>query len=122
MLNVLLIESEGIAILEPVGDLTEDDFRSAAELIDPLIERQGKLNGLIVHVEAFPSWDSFAALAAHLRFVHGHHENVARVALATNSPVGALAEHVGRHFVSAQIKRFDFDKLEDAKRWCLGRA
>ena len=39
MLKVNLDRSTGIAILEPVGELTASDFSAAAETIDPYIRR-----------------------------------------------------------------------------------
>lgn len=48
MLSINLNEVESIAILKPNGELSEDDFRSAAKIIDPYIEKSGKLNGIII--------------------------------------------------------------------------
>ena len=44
ILNVRLKDEKGIAILEPEGALSEDDFRRAAGIIDPWIEQRGGLN------------------------------------------------------------------------------
>lgn len=119
MLNVDLDQIEGIAVLEPDGVLTEKDFQSASSLIDPYIERAGKLNGIIIHVQSFPGWDSFSALLTHLKFIRDHHEKVSFVALATDSPIGRFAENVASHFVSAEIKEFPFNELENARKWIL---
>ncbi len=119
MLNVGLNQVEGIAILVPDGELTEEDFQSAANLIDPYIEKAGKLNGIIIHVKSFPGWDSFSALVSHLKFIRDHHEKVSFVALATDSPIGKFAEIVASHFVNAEIKEFSFNELENAKKWIL---
>ncbi len=119
MLNVGLNQVEGIAILVPDGELTEEDFQSAANLIDPYIETAGKLNGIIIHVKSFPGWDSFSALVSHLKFIRDHHEKVSFVALATDSPIGKFAEIVASHFVNAEIKEFSFNELENAKKWIL---
>jgi hypothetical protein len=119
MLKVYLSEAEGIAILEPDGELSESDFKTAAEIIDLYIEKVGKLNGIIIHVKSFPGWDSFSALVTHLKFVKEHHKKVSCVAFVTNSIVGELAEHIANHFVSAKVKNFSFDELEDAKKWIL---
>ena len=62
MLTVNLNEIKGIAILEPDGKLSENDFKSAAKIIDPYIKKSGKLNGIIIHVKSFPGWESFSAL------------------------------------------------------------
>lgn len=120
MLKVNLSEVEGIAILEPVGELSESDFKTVAEIIDPYIEKVGKLNGIIIHVRSFPGWDSFLSFITHMKFVKQHHKKVSRIAFATDSPIGSISENIASHFVNAEIKNFSFDELEDAKKWILG--
>lgn len=120
MLTVNLNEIDGIVILEPGGELTASDFKSAARIIDPYIEKAGRLNGIIIHVRSFPGWDSFSALMTHLTFVKNHHKKVGHVAFVTDSPIGGFAEHVASHFVSAQVKRFSFNAMEAAKQWITG--
>ena len=120
MLKVNLSEAEGIAILEPDGELSESDFKTAVETIDPYIEKVGQLSGLIIHVKSFPGWDSFASFITHMKFVKQHHKKVSRIAFVTDSPIGSIAENIASHFVNAEIKNFSFDKLENAKKWILG--
>lgn len=119
MLNVKVDADNGIAILEPEGALTDNDFRLAAQLIDPVIEKAGALKGLIIRTRSFPGWDSFAALVSHLRFVREHHKSVKRIAFVTDSPVGSFAQSIGNHFISAEIRNFTFDEFEAARRWIL---
>ena len=117
MLTLSLNETDGIALLEPNGELTEDDFKSAAKLLDPYIEQEGGLNGLIIHTPEFPGWDSFAAMVTHLKFVRDHHKKIKRLAIVTDSPLGEFAEHIASHFVSAEIKHFAYDEMDQAKDW-----
>ena len=117
MLNIRLDESTGIASLTPDGKLKKSDFDAASAKIDPYIEQQGQLNGLLIETKTFPGWDSFAALVSHLRFVRDHHREIKRVALATDSSIGALAETIGKQFVSAEVGTFGFDENDQAKRW-----
>ncbi|MDF7806932.1 STAS/SEC14 domain-containing protein [Pontiellaceae bacterium B12219] len=117
MLNVTLDKETGIALLEPHGALIQSDFENAARLIDPYVEATGKLNGLIIYTEKFPGWDSFAALVSHLKFVKNHQHEIKKVAFVTDSALGNMAEHMGKHFIAAEIKHFDFQALEAAKRW-----
>ena len=121
MLTVKLDEAEGVAILEPDGKLSEEDFISAGKIIDPYIEESGALNGIIIHVRSFPGWESFSALITHLTFVKEHHKKVSRVAFATDSSIGGFAEHIVTHFVNAEIRNFSFNELEESKRWILDR-
>ncbi|MDA9982738.1 STAS/SEC14 domain-containing protein [Gammaproteobacteria bacterium] len=117
MLSVTIDEENVIAILEPEGPLTKNDFESAARVIDSYIEDTNKLIGLIIHTKSFPGWDSFAALVSHLRFVKEHHKLILRVAFSTDSMVGSFAESVASHFVNAEIKHFPYHELEQAKLW-----
>jgi hypothetical protein len=119
MLKVELDEINGVAILEPDGELTESDFISAAKIIDPYIEGNGELKGIIISVQSFPGWDSFSSLIAHLKFVREHHKKVSRIAFVTDSPIGSFAERIANHFVNAEIKNFEFGALEEAKEWIL---
>ncbi len=120
MLSVEIDEVSGLAILEPDGPLTKGDFESAAKVIDPYIENTDQFNGIIIHTESFPGWDSFAALASHLRFVKEHHKKISRVAISTNSVIGNFSEAVASHFMNAKIKLFSYQELKQAKDWVIG--
>lgn len=120
MLNVTLDPEKGLAVLEPEGLLEQGDFESAASKIDPLIEEQGKLKGLVIHVEHVPKWGSFGALSQHLKFVRAHHREIERIAFVTDSRLGDLAEKIGNHFVAAEIKEFPFRQFESGKVWAAG--
>lgn len=121
MLNVKLDRDEGIAVLEPEGALTEEDFAYAVGVIDPHIQEIGPLEGIIIHVDSFPGWASFASLVHHLKFVREHHRKVRRVALVTDSAIVNAAETIGSHLVEAEVRKFPFDQEEQARQWILGR-
>lgn len=120
MLSVHIDETNGIALFEPNGRLSEGDFESAVGIVDPWIEKHGKLKGLVIHAKAFPGWDSFGALVSHLQFVRNHHRKVERVAFATDSATGNVAEKGARYFIAAEIELFPYDSLEAAKSWAAG--
>ena len=120
MLNITLDEQHGIATLAPEGPLSMGDFKAAASIIDPYIEKTGGLKGLIIHTESFPGWDSFRAMHSHLTFVKEHHKIIPRIAFVTDSIISNLAETIGSHFVSADIKSFGYGELDKARAWILG--
>ena len=121
MLIVKLDEENSIVSIEPTGSLDVKDFQAAASTIDPFIEKCGQLNGLIIHTESFPGWDSFSTLVTHLKFVKNHHTQIKRVAFVSDSLIGALAESVVSHFVEAKIKRFSYAEFEQAKQWIISQ-
>ena len=117
MLHIKLNEEQQIAVLEPEGRLTEDDFKNAAKKIDGLIEQKGGIKGIVIHAEHFPGWDSFSALISHFKFVKNHHKKVHKVAVATDSILGSFLENVASHFISAEVKRFSYNEVEQARCW-----
>ncbi|GEM_PF-82544 len=119
MLKVILNEKDSTVILEPDGALSEEDFVEASRSIDPLISKVKKLNGIIIYSRSFPGWNSFSALIKHLKFINSHHKKVRKLAFVSDSIMGSLAEHIGEHFVSAEVKNFAYDELADAKEWIL---
>ena len=118
-LDISFNEQNKIVTLEPKGELTKDDFDYAKKIIDALIEKYEKLNGIIIYTKDFPWWDSFGALISHLEFIKEHHKHIKKLAFVTNSVVGELAQKVGSHFVNAEVKNFDYDELENAKKWIM---
>lgn len=54
MLSVKIDEKNLVAILKPEEPLAKSDFQSAAKAIDPLIEKYGRLKGIIIHTPFFP--------------------------------------------------------------------
>ena len=117
MLNITTDINDALAILEPKGKLSEDDFIVARQYIDPLIEKVGSLKGIIIYTEEFPYWDSFGAFVKHLKFIKEHHKKVQKVAFVTNSSVIDFIEPLSKHFVQSEIRHFKFNELDQAKLW-----
>jgi hypothetical protein len=117
MFTVTTDEKKGIVIIEPNGPLAKQDFESAVKTIDPFIEKHNHLNGLVIHTQLFPGWDSFAALSSHFQFIRDHHKKISRIAFVTDSVIKNFAEKVGSHFVNAEIKAFSYQDLEKAIDW-----
>ena len=72
MIKSELLKDNGVLIVSPVGSLAASDFEHLAQEIDPYIEQNGRLRGLMVHGDFFRGWADFAALLSHLKFVRDH--------------------------------------------------
>ena len=119
MLDIELDREAGMAILRPEAALSERDFDTVANVIDPYLEERGELRGLIIHTKEFPGWKSFGAMLKHFKFVKDHQRKISHVALVTDSKIGNLAEMIAGHFVSASVKHFPYDSFIDARSWVL---
>ena len=119
MISYELDENLGVLTVRPEGKLEMQDFLTLSEVVDPLIEERGGLNGIIIVTERFPGWEDFNGMIEHIKFVRNHHRKIAKVAIVTDSKIADMAESLGKHFVKASIKHFSFKELESAKRWML---
>jgi len=117
MISHELLRERGILIVIPEGPLEKTDFEALAREVDPYIEAQGKLNGLLISAMSFPGWKDFAALVSHLRFVKNHHQKIRKVAAVTDSGFLSILPHIANHFVAAEVKHFDYGDKDGALRW-----
>ena len=117
MIKHHIMDAEGILVIEPVSALSAEDFRDLASSVDAYLAEHQTLHGMLIHAQHFPGWESFAGLAAHLKFVREHHKRIERIAVVTDSPLGTVAPTLAKQFVSAQIRRFVYSEFEEALTW-----
>ena len=117
MIEHKLLENEKILIVTPKGALEKSDFEKLSAIVDPYLEKEGQLNGLMIQTESFPGWDSFAALISHFQFVKHHQKKISRVAAVTDSSFLSVMPVIADHFVDAELKHFNYDEKERAMEW-----
>ena len=120
MIDYHFDRAQAILQVHPTGPLSSSDFERLAGEIDPYIEQSGDLAGLILELKRFPNWESFAAALRHFRFVRDHHKHIRKVAVVTDSSIGDLAEHIGAHFIAAEVRHFAEQETDRARNWMLG--
>ena len=119
MLEYEFDSANSILLVKPESALEKNDFVQLAQAVDPQIEESGDLAGLIISAPSFPGWDSFGTMVTHFRFVRDHHKHVKKIAVVTDSHLADVAEHLGSHFVSAEIRHFHAGQIEQAREWIL---
>ena len=108
---------EHYCVLEPSGPLSRDDFIAVARQIDPIIESEGRLDGLIIKTREFPGWEGIGDVIEHFRFIRNHHRLIRKVALVTDASVAAIVPVIVGHFVDAEVRQFAFDQFDQAVEW-----
>lgn len=116
MLNYDLRFDDGILVLKPEGPLEAADFSRLARQVDAYLGRKETLRGVLVEARAFPGWQDFGALVAHLKFIREHHRKIEKIAIVTDGGVAAVIPHIANHFVHAEIKHFGL--AEQSAAWC----
>jgi hypothetical protein len=117
MIQHRLDQTDGILTISPQGPLAASDFEALRAEVDPFIERTGGLRGLMIEAEAFPGWEGFAGLTAHLRFVRDHHRLIRRVAVVSDSALLSHVPQLASHFVAAEVRRFAAAERAAALDW-----
>ncbi len=120
ILHFELNREQGILTLTPEGPLQVADFQKLAEAIDPYIEAEGDLNGLLIDAPEFPGWQSFADLVGHFSFIRSHERHIRKIAGVSDSRFLAEMPHIVRHFVQAEVRHFDGDQKAVALAWITG--
>ena len=117
MLQIKFDQDAGIVTVTPSVPLNKNDFTLLASEMDPYIEKEGKLNGLIIQVESFPGWEDFAGLLSHLKFVREHHKKIEKVAAVSDGKIVSIMPRIVDHFVNAKVKYFPYESLDEAILW-----
>ena len=94
MLDFELLRDKGILIVTPDGPLEKAGFERVAKEVDPYLAKDGMLRGMILYAQAFPGWDSFAALSAHFKFMRDHQRKIERLAVVTDSDLLKKMPHI----------------------------
>lgn len=117
MLDYSIMMPEGVLVLKPRAPLTAADFGGVSAAVDAYLINHSKLHGVLIHAEEFPGWENFDGFSAHLHFVREHHRDVERIAVVSDSWLASLAESIGQHFTSAEVKHFGYPDDGRALDW-----
>lgn len=117
MLTHQLIQDDGLLFVSPRGPLAVEDFERLATEVDPYLEANGELRGLMIESQSFPGWENLAGLLSHLRFVRDHHRQIARVAVVSDGAFLSVAPRLADHFVAAEVRHFAAGERDAAIKW-----
>jgi SpoIIAA-like len=117
MLDYSMMIAEGILVLKPTAPLSKEDFAGVSAAVDTYLSTHPALHGVMIQAKEFPGWEDFGGFTAHMKFVRDHHQKVERIAVVTDSPMGGLAESLGNHFTSADVRHFRYSEEETAMEW-----
>jgi hypothetical protein len=117
MLDYSIMKPEGILVLKPHAPLSKEDFDGLGAAVDSYLSDHAKLHGVLIHSKGFPGWENFGGFTAHMHFVREHHTKIERVAIVTDSKIAGIAESLGKHFTSAEVRHFPFSDDVKALDW-----
>lgn len=110
-----LITERGVLVIEPTQPLRKTDFDVLARTVDPWIQREGRLHGLVIHTRDFPGWQDLGSLARHVQFVRDHQDVIDRVAISGDMTM--FSKRLARRLVDRNVEQFPYEELDDAVSW-----
>ncbi len=111
------LTDDPILIVRPDGPLRAGDFSEMADAVETSVIQGKSIRGLLIDAPAFPGWADFAAIRSHFEFVRDHHRLIPRVAIVTDDRMLSALPQLGRHFTSADLRRFGAGESETALDW-----
>jgi hypothetical protein len=117
MLNHQLVHDMGIFVLSPAGPLETTDIEDFARRVDPYIEKNGNLKGMIVYIERFAGWKNVASFASHIKFIKSHHHSVEKVATISDSKLLSGMQTLAGYFVKPEVQHFTLSEEGAAIEW-----
>jgi hypothetical protein len=118
MVRIEWLRDDEVFAIHPEGAIGDEDFEQIGNVIDPVIARKGRLEGLMVDARGFAGWDDTRALLAHMRFVHEHQPKVARIAVVGDQ-WWLRAAPTMEPFFGTPIRVFDASEESAAQAWLL---
>ena len=117
MLNHELVHDLGIFVLAPAGRLETADIDEFARRVDPYIEKNGDLKGMMIYTETFSGWKEIASFGSYIKFIRDYHRSVEKVATVSNSKLLSMLQKIIGYFVNPKVRHFDFSEEEAALEW-----
>jgi tRNA U38,U39,U40 pseudouridine synthase TruA len=117
MLDYTVMKPEGILVLKPRSPLGKDDFTGVSAAVNAYLSDHDKLHGVLIQSKEFPGWQDFDGFTAHMHFVKANHKKVERIAVVTDSSMADVAESLGKHFTSAEVRHFPYPDDAIAMDW-----
>lgn len=117
MLRFEWLDERNILIVTADGPLVGADFAKFAEQIETSGTLHNRPTRLMIRTESFPRWEGFEAFVAHLKFVFGHHQQIERVAIVTDSELLKIMPHVASLLIHPKIKQFGFGETDEGLTW-----
>lgn len=65
----------------------------------------------------FPGWENLDGAISHFKFVREYESKIRKVAFVSDSDILAFLPHIGRHFVSAEVRHFKARDENAALGW-----
>jgi hypothetical protein len=112
-----LLADSGVLVIRPHRKVDAEDIATIDATVDTWMKTGGQLNGVIIHAERFPGWESLGSFLRHARFVQDHRHQIRRLALVINGRLPELVAVVTERLVNAEVKHFAYREFSAAVDW-----
>jgi len=114
-LNLEKKDGHKILAVHASNKLTKEDYEHFIPEVERLIKQEGKIR-LLFEMHDFHGWDA-GALWEDIKFDFKHFADIERLAMVGEKKWEEWMATFCKPFTSAQIRYFDHNQAEDARRW-----
>lgn len=105
----------GLLELKVSGKLVHDDYKKLTPEFDKLIEKCGKIR-LLFYMEDFHGWEP-EAFWDDFKVGMKHYSDIERLAMVGDKEWEKWIGVLCRPFSKADIRYFDIERIDDARKW-----
>jgi SpoIIAA-like len=117
MIQLKELDAQGIVIAHPEGPLSTQDFDLMDHFLGKYIKSHQTKTKLLIHSELFPGWTSPSSFYKHLEFIQKYKDKTHKIAVVTNSYVGAIAPYMAKWLTGIEVKHFSIKDEDQAIHW-----
>lgn len=110
-------EAQGVLLVEITSNLTNDDFATLSQVIDPYYNKNGELSGIILNSKKFPYWKGNANFKEYVAFARDNHYKFKKVALTMGGFFPKVVRRIAGRYSQAEVNNFGYDKILPAQKW-----
>ena len=117
MIELKELDTQGIVIALPEGPLSTEDFDRMDHFLGKYIKTHKKETKLLIQSELFPGWTSPSSFYKHLEFIQKYKNKIYKIAVVTNSYMGAMAPYMAKWLTGIEVKHFLLKDEDLAIHW-----
>ena len=116
-MHVTFQTDEGILAIEPDNKLEDEHFQTLGTTLERVLKSDKDFNGLLIHTKKMKDYERFTDFLAYGEFVAQYDDKLPKIAIATDSKLGALFEVIGENIVKGDVQTFAYKKRDEAEQW-----
>lgn len=112
-----LLPNHGVIVIRLTGPITVEDFDALSATMESQLERRDRIHGVVIHMNAVPTWENMGAFLRQLAFVRALRGKIEKLAIVIDHKLAWASAPVAHALLNADVRHFADDALQHALDW-----